>query len=101
MRNIVIRHRGYDADTGFGVLVFACCRYLGAWLGDSRCLRFRLRGLGFSVGGHRLRIRLICCARFLAASVVGKKITDDCRKEASDTNQDQGNYQGVSKEVSY
>ena len=27
--------------------------------------------------------------------------TDDCRKDASDTDQDQGNYQGVSKEVFY
>ena len=74
---------------------------LGAWLRDSRCLRVRLRGLGFGVGGQRLRTRLICCARFLAALVVGPKRTDDCRKDASDTDQDQGNYQGVSKEVFY
>jgi hypothetical protein len=82
---------------------FACCRCLGAWLRDSRCLRVRLCGLGFGVGGQRLRTRLICCAgvlataAFLAVLVVG----DDSRKEASGDDQDQGHYQGVSKDVFY
>ena len=40
---------------------------------------------------------VLATAAFLAVSVVG----DDCRKEASDDDQDHGHYQGVSKDVFY
>jgi hypothetical protein len=52
--------------------------------------------LGFIVGG-----RLIGCAGFLGVLVVGTNRTDGSRQDASDTDQDQGNYQGVSKDVFY
>ena len=73
---------------------------LGAWLRDSRCLKVRLRGLGFvSAGNDAYSADLLRAIPGCLGSWTEEN--DDCRKDASDTDQDQGNYQGVSKEVFY